>query len=311
MGALITTAVFFLLVYAAAVALWALVFRRRGTVEDKFADLAVQVRLADQTFEQVPVSRSHGAARTMLRWARTHMAAPDADNPRVEKLGHELVQAGFHQSAVYSFQIIRMIAAVAGCLIGALVGWIVGGDEGSIFVCAFAGFTVGVIAPSYYIKRRARMRQATIANELSDALDLLVVSVEAGLGLNEAIKVVGDEAERQDQVIGREFGLVAAEISAGRTMGEALRSLAERTSVEDVKPLAATLIQSEQLGAQIGPALRASSDALRAKRKLRAEENAQKLSIKILFPLVLLVLPAMLMLIIGPAMIQIVRALRG
>lgn len=311
MSAILTTAVFFVLVYTCAVSIWNILSRRRGSVEDKFSDLAMQVRLADRAFEQVAVSGSHSAARTMLRWARAHMSAPDADNPRVEKLGNALVQAGFHQSAVYTFQLVRVGAALVGLVLGALVGWIVGGDQGSIFVCAFAGFTVGIIAPSYYIKRRARIRQATIANELSDALDLLVVSVEAGLGLNEAIKVVGTEAEQQDQVIGHELAMVSAELSAGRTMGEALRALAERSSVEDLRPLAATLIQSEQLGAQIGPALKASSDALRAKRKLRAEENAQKLSIKVLVPLVLFVLPAMLMLIIGPAMIQIVRTLRG
>ncbi len=309
MSAILTTAVFFVLVYACAVSLWNVVSRRRGTVEDKFADLAVQVRLADRSFEQVPVSRSHGAARTLLRWARAHMAAPDADNPRAEKLSHELIKAGFHQNAIYTFHLIRVGATLAGVALGALVGWIFSGQDSAIFICAFTGFVLGIIGPTYYVKRRARIRQSTIANELSDALDLLVVSVEAGLGLNEAIKVVGTEAEQQDQVIGAELAMVSAELSSGRTMGEALRALAERSSVEDLKPLAATLIQSEQLGSQIGPALKASSDALRAKRKLRAEENAQKLSIKILVPLVFLVLPAMLMLIIGPAMIQIVRAL--
>ncbi|HSR56720.1 MAG TPA: type II secretion system F family protein, partial [Candidatus Binataceae bacterium] len=93
--------------------------------------------------------------------------------------------------------------------------------------------------------------------------------------------------------------------------GQALRSLSERTAVEDIKPLAATLIQSEQLGAQIAPALHASSDALRARRRLRADEAAQKASVKILFPLVLFVLPAMIMVIVGPAMIQVVRTIGG
>ncbi|HEX4210692.1 MAG TPA: type II secretion system F family protein, partial [Candidatus Binataceae bacterium] len=91
---------------------------------------------------------------------------------------------------------------------------------------------------------------------------------------------------------------------AGSTLGEGLRSLADRTAVQDVRPLAATLIQSEQLGAQVGPALRSSSDSLRVKRRFRAEEAAQKSTIKILFPLVLFILPAMLLVIIGPAIIQ-------
>ena len=170
-----------------------------------------------------------------------------------------------------------------------------------------AGITFGLFLPSYYISRRARTRQGAIAKQLSDVLDLLVVCVEAGLGLYEAIKVVGTEAERQKQEIGTELSLVSSEISAGASLGQSMRSLAERTAVEDIKPLAATLIQSEQLGAQIGPALHASSDALRTRRRLRAEEMAAKASVKILFPLVLFVLPAMIMVIVGPAMIQVLR----
>jgi tight adherence protein C len=165
--------------------------------------------------------------------------------------------------------------------------------------------------PSYYVGRRARKRQNAIARQLSDVLDLLVVCVEAGLGLFEAIKIVGTESERQKQEIGRELALVTSEISAGATLGQALRNLAERTAVEDIKPLAATLIQSEQLGAQIAPALHASSDALRTRRRLRAEEAAQRTTIKILFPLVLFVLPAMLLVIVGPAIIQILHTLAG
>jgi tight adherence protein C len=129
--------------------------------------------------------------------------------------------------------------------------------------------------------------------------------------LFEAIKVVGTESERQKQEIGRELALVSSEISSGATLGQALRNLAERTAVEDIKPLAATLIQSEQLGAQIAPALHASSDALRTRRRLRAEEAAQRTTIKILFPLVLFVLPSMLLVIVGPAIIQILHTLAG
>ncbi len=302
---------FFLLVYAVAIGLWGMISGRREGVENKFADLAVQVRMADSAAEGGAPPQDRNATRALLQWARKHIPQPDVDNPRVEKLAQELVMAGFRQSSLFTFEVVRVLGALGLALVGAAVGWFVSGGGSNIFVCAFAGLALGFMGPSYYLKRRARLRQGAIANELSDALDLLVVSVEAGLGLNEAIKVVGTEAERQDQEIGRELALVAAEVSAGRTMGEALRSLAERSAVEDVKPLAATLIQSEQLGSKIGPALRASADALRAKRRLRAEENAQKLSVKILVPLVLLVLPAMLMLIIGPAMIQIVRTLRS
>jgi len=140
-------------------------------------------------------------------------------------------------------------------------------------------------------------------------LDLLVVCVEAGLGLLESIKVVGTETKEQGLAIGSELSQVAAEVNSGGSLGEALRALAERSGVADIKPLAATLIQSEELGAAIGPALRAISDSIRIRRRLRAEESAQRTTIKILFPLVLMILPAMLLIIVGPAIVQTVRTL--
>jgi tight adherence protein C len=176
---------------------------------------------------------------------------------------------------------------------------------------AMGGVGIGIFVPSYILGRRARQRQNAISRQLSDVLDLLVVCVEAGLGLYEAIRIVGTECERHGQEIGTELSLVTTDISSGNTLGLALRALAERTAVEDIKPLAATMIQSEQLGAQIAPALRASSDALRTRRRLRAEEAAQKASIKILFPLVIFVLPAMIAVIVGPAMISVMRTLAG
>ena len=168
----------------------------------------------------------------------------------------------------------------------------------------------GYFGPLYYLRRRAGKRQKEISRQLSDVLDLLVVCVEAGLGLFKAMrKPIGDETERYGQAIGTELAVVSVEVAAGGSLGQALRNLAERTAVEDLKPLAATLIQSEQLGSQIGPALRSSSDSLRTKRRFRAEEAAQKSTIKILFPLVLFILPAMLIVLLAPAMIQAVRTL--
>jgi tight adherence protein C len=171
------------------------------------------------------------------------------------------------------------------------------------------GAAVGAFLPGYYLNKRAKNRQIDIGRQLSDVLDLLVVCVEAGLGLLEAIKVVGNETQAQQLVIGQELSQVAGEVNAGSSLGQALRALADRSGVADIKPLAATLIQSEQLGAAIGPALRAISDSIRSRRRLHAEESAQKTTIKILFPLVLMILPAMLLIIIGPAIVQTVRTL--
>src|SRR5216683_2849894 len=304
MTAIVASVIFFSLLYAGMAALWLSRFARNRPVDQRFDDLAVKVRVADNNYEQ------RGVGRLFLRWAMDRLPEPDPENPRTEKLMQQLTYAGFAGSGGLSrFNKGRFAALAGGLTVGLLFGLIYGADTQDIVVFLILGGALGSILPAYYIKRTVRTRQDAISTELAGALDLLVVCVESGLGLNEAIRIVGVESERQKQVIGRELAQVAGEISAGKSMGEALRSLAERTAVDDIKPLAATLIQSEQLGTQIGPTLRASADSMRNMRRLRAEEKAQKVSVKMLFPLVLLVLPAMLALILGPAMIQIARTL--
>lgn len=299
----------FCLMAASGVAVYAAFYGGNRVVEDRLADIAVKIRatrgplavsnLADESF-----------ARVLFRWAAARVPEPNLASPAGEKLVDTLLQAGFFGARVaHDFQVLRVIASTAAGLLLLVAAIMLGKSAAAILLFTFLGVVLGAILPVIYLQRRARMRQLEIARQLSDILDLLVVCVEAGLGLHEAIKVVATESERQGQVIGRELSLVASEISAGATLGQALRNLADRTAVEDIRPLAATLIQSEQLGGQIAPALHASSDALRTRRRLRAEEAAQKTTIKILFPLVLFILPAMLMVIIGPAVIQILHTL--
>jgi tight adherence protein C len=207
--------------------------------------------------------------------------------------------------------LIRMLSLIVTGMVGFAASIVIGVAAHRMALIVLGSLALGYFGPTYYLRRRANRRQKDISRQLSDVLDLLVVCVEAGLGLFEAIKIVGDESERQGQAIGTELALVSVEVASGGSLGQALRNLADRTAVEDIRPLAATLIQSEQLGSQIGPALRSSSDSLRTKRRLRAEEAAQKSTIKILFPLVLFILPAMLDVLLAPAMIQAIRTLNG
>jgi tight adherence protein C len=298
---------FFFLIGAAAIALYLAVFGGRQ-VEERFADLAVKMRLAQGSIEDGDIDT--GLGRMIFRWAVKRLPPPNRDSPQGEKLSQTLVQAGFlKSSAAQTYQVLRIFAAAGTGALGLVIGLILHGSASQPLLFAVMGAGIGLFVPSYILGRRARIRQGAISRQLSDVLDLLVVCVEAGLGLYEAIRIVGTECERQGQEIGTELSLVASDISAGASLGQALRGLADRTAVDDIKPLAATLIQSEQLGAQIAPALKASSDALRTRRRLRAEEQAQKASIKILFPLVLMVLPSMIALIVGPAILQIFKTL--
>jgi tight adherence protein C len=306
---IIGIAVFFL-AGAAGFSLYLAISPSSRVVDERFADLAVKMRVSQGALEGD--LQDENMLRMLFRWASKRVPAPDMDTPNGEKLQQTLAQAGYLKStAPQTYQVIRVMLAIGGGVLGLLVGLIFHASLSQPLLFGLGGVGIGIFVPSYILGRRARKRQNAISRQLSDVLDLLVVCVEAGLGLYEAIRIVGTECERHGQEIGTELNLVTTDISSGSTLGQALRGLADRTAVEDIKPLAATLIQSEQLGAQIAPALKSSSDALRTHRRIRAEESAQKASVKILFPLVIFVLPAMIAVIVGPAMISVVRTLTG
>jgi tight adherence protein C len=311
MSSLLISTAFFCLLGLVGLSVYLALYGSHQIFQERYSEMAVELKLAESAgrFDDGPESR--GLARSLFQWALKRMPAPKV-SPSMEKVTHLLVRAGFmRSSAVGTFRLIRLIALVLAAMTGLLVSMMFGLATGRVILIVIGSLAAGYFAPLYYLRRRATKRQKEISRQLSDVLDLLVVCVEAGLGLFEAIKIVGDETERYGQAIGTELALVSVEVAAGSSLGQALRNLAERTAVDDIKPLAATLIQSEQLGSQIGPALRSSSDSLRTKRRFRAEEAAQKSTIKILFPLVLFILPAMLIVLLAPAMIQAVRTLSG
>jgi len=308
MSPFIVGLVVFLLAGAACVALYLAISPQSRAVDERFADLAVRMRASQGAL--AGDLQDDNVLRMLFRWASKRVPPPNMDTPTGEKLQQTLAQAGFlKSSAPQTYQVIRVMLAIGCGVLGLLIGLVFHSSAVQPLLFGLAGVAIGIFVPAYVLGRRARTRQENISKQLSDVLDLLVVCVEAGMGLFEAIRIVGAECDRHGQEIGTELNLVATDISAGASLGQALRGLAERTAVDDIKPLAATLVQSEQLGAQIGPALRSSSDALRQHRRIRAEEDAQKASIKILFPLVIFVLPSMIALIVGPAMITVIHTL--
>ncbi len=166
---------------------------------------------------------------------------------------------------------------------------------------------IGYVLPKFALRRLARRRQHRLRLSLPDALDLLVVCVEAGMGLNQAIVKVADELERTHPEISQELKLVNLEIRAGRSRAEALRNLGERTGVDDIISLAAMLIQTDKFGTSVARSLRVHSDSLRTERIQRAEEAAAKTTIKLIFPLLFCVFPALLVVILGPAFLNLAR----
>ena len=168
---------------------------------------------------------------------------------------------------------------------------------------------IGFYLPNLWLRIRISMRKKMIQLGLPDALDLMVICVESGMGLDAAINRVGEEMKMANTILSEEFKILNLELRAGKQRRDALRNLALRTGLEDVNSLVTLLIQTEQFGTSIGQALRVHSDAMRTKRHQRAEEIAQKMPVKLIFPLVMFIFPTLLVIVLGPAAISIIKAL--
>ncbi len=221
------------------------------------------------------------------------------------KLRLRLVRAGFRgDEALPVFFAIRLTVAIVAfglCATPVLMRPNV--------VLALGACGLGYILPGMVLARIMKRRQHRITLALPDALDLLVVSVEAGLGLDQAMLRVGDELDFAHPDLSEELRLVNLELRAGKGRVDALRNLAERTGVEDVASLVAMLIQTDRFGTSIAKSLRVHSDTLRTKRRQRAEEAAAKTGVKMVFPLVFCIFPAIFVVAIGPAVIKFVQVL--
>ncbi len=222
-----------------------------------------------------------------------------------------LVQAGFWSpDATRIFFGARVVATVVLVVAGLVTGAVVFNLRLPVMLLLALWLGgLGWLVPSLYVRQRRRKRRAEISQALADALDLLVACVEAGIGLNQALVRVAEEIRNISEALSAELTMVNLEIRAGTARDDALRNLAERTGVEDIESLVSTLIQTERFGTSVGRALRVQADTLRQKRRQRAEEAAAKTTIKLVFPLVLFVFPALFVVILGPAVIQVVQAL--
>lgn len=168
---------------------------------------------------------------------------------------------------------------------------------------------LGYFLPNAFLQQRIAHRKREIFENFPDALDLTTVCVEAGLGLDAALARVGDEMRLKSTPLAEELHLVTLELRAGSTRERALRNLALRTGVEEIDTLVAMLVQADRFGTTVADSLRVHSDSLRTKRRLRAEEAAAKIPVKLLFPLIFCIFPSMLLVLLGPAFISIYRVL--
>jgi tight adherence protein C len=178
-----------------------------------------------------------------------------------------------------------------------------------LILSAVAGLLLGFIGPSFALDKKVEKRQRTIRNSFPDAVDQLIVCTEAGLGLDAGLQRVAKDAGLSNEILGYELGLVNAELRAGVAREQALKNLVNRTGVEEIRGLVAALTQSMRFGTSIGQTMRVYAEELRDKRMQKAEEEAAKLAVKMLFPLAFCFFPGIFIVILGPAIINIYTAL--
>jgi len=214
-----------------------------------------------------------------------------------------MVHAGIQNpnaAAIYSG--IRIALPLA---LGALGFVLAPSLSGTWILLVIGPAALGWIAPSFWLDRKIGTRKKDIQKAMADALDMMVTCVEAGLGINQAILRVAEEIRYISVVLSQELMMVNLEIRAGRPREDALRNLAYRTGVDDVRELATMLIQTDRFGTSVAQALRVHAETLRVKRRQRAEEEAAKTTIKILFPVLFCIFPGLFVVIIGPGAITI------
>ncbi len=222
----------------------------------------------------------------------------------------ELMMAGFRSDG--SIRLFYGIKVVF-CLVMFVFGLLLHDDitENPVLRIVFlvAATGLGYYAPVLYLESLVKKRQEKLRLGLPDALDMMVVSVEAGLGLDQALQYVSREMEDTHSDLSEELGLVGLEMRAGKRRAESLRNLADRTGESELRKLVAILIQSDRFGTSMGESLRTHSDFMRLRRKQEAEERAAKVGVKLVFPIFLFILPSMMLVAAGPALLKVFRDL--
>ncbi len=289
--------------------LYWLLYRPQSATTERLRRLGEQ-GLSDPV--PIPISIDDSARTTELaeRLASpiSRLVPPSA--AEAKKLQLQLMHAGFRSaSAPIVFRAIQLVSLAVFPGIVAVTCALLAKPLSSAAFWVLLGFVVGFFLPRYILRRMIRSRQQLVRWGLADALDLMVISVEAGLGLNAAMVKVSDELRQVHPDICEEFELANLEIRVGRDRDEALRNLAERTGVDDLHSLVAMLIQTDRFGTSIARAVRAFSDSLRTKRRQRAEQAAQKAAVKLLFPLACFLFPTLFIAILGPAALQLMDTL--
>jgi tight adherence protein C len=246
----------------------------------------------------------------VLEWFAKFNQPSNADEVRATR--RKLIHAGYRSNRAFVCFVGSklLLAVVMACVVAMIPAKLLAFPTFSklTLYCVFAA-ACGYYAPVFWLRRAINLRKDALQRAIPDSLDLMVVCVEAGLGLDQAIGRVGEEVKLTHPELSDELNVLSLELRTGVSRLDALRNLAQRMDLDEVRNLVALLVQTDRFGTSIGQALRVHADSMRTTRRLKAEELAAKLPVKLLLPLIFFIFPSMFIVIIGPAAIKMVRVL--
>ena len=296
---------------AIAIGAWVvidMVFNSKTTSESRLE------RLKDRVSGKSEVTKSSGGAKEGITkiLESASPALSDALKPKSEKEANKMKQAldeaGFRgEGATQLLSTIKVFAAILGFFLAGGVGLFTKGPSVMAIVYSLVGAGIFMFLPELILKFIAGSRKQKLFLGLPDALDLMVVCVEAGLGMDQALRRVADEMGETHAIVADEFKLCNQQLQMGSTRETVLTELGDRNGVEDLKVLASVMIQVDKFGTSVGKALRVQSEAMRTRRRQIAEEKASKTAVKLIFPLVLFIFPGIFVVLVGPAAITMVN----
>lgn len=288
------------------VGLFALVSRDRLVIRERLASLSKQQKSSSrlrEDLEQPLASRIMG-----MIWGKlSRMVSRRMSEEKRQYFQRRLQAAG--NPCGWGPAEFRLFQFLLGCSVGGLAaaaGWLAGAGLRETGLAGILGLACGALCPELYLSSRISVRRREVVQSLPDALDLLMVSVEAGLGFDMALVKV---AERFKGALAEEFRRLLQEMKLGKSRRDAFKDMAERVGVDDLNTFVGALTQADQLGVSIGNILRLQAGQMRRKRRQRAEEMAMKAPVKMLIPLVFFIFPALFVVLLGPAVIQIMRTM--
>ena len=296
----------FLMVSSLVLLVAALVGGRTARVDARLRDL---MGTGAPDPEEAPDAMAQLARSALPKMGTPLMPSDEEDRTRLQT---RLIHAGLYsKQAMVLFLGVKMLLMIAPVLVGLAAGvlGLVPTSYGLLGGACLAIF--GLIGPSFWLDQQKGERQKTFRRSLPDAMDLLVICLEGGLSLPAALQRVAGELRTAHPVLATELTIVQREVQLGRSSGEALRQMADRTDLEEIRGLASVILQADRFGASLVKSLRVHAETLRTKRRQRAEEMAQKAGTKILIPTLLFIFPTIYIVVLAPAMIQVMAAFGG